>query len=240
MTEICTSKRHRPAGWPRLEPMPHGYTNRTATDGSVVVKSYQGPDAAHRRGREAAVLTALAGQLPVPQVLDHGQTILWLGLLPGQHGQELIDRGLAEPVLEACGLMLRRIHALGQDVVPGLAAGSGSAVLVHGDYGPQNILLDPAAREVTAVLDWEWAHAGDPIKDLAWCEWIIRMHHPDQTPALNTFFAAYGNYPPWHARQQAMLAQCRALLAFCKQWQPSDPAVRLWHRRIRITQSWAE
>ena len=32
---------------------------------------------------------------------------------PGVHGQELIDGGLAEQVLCACGQMLRRIHAIG-------------------------------------------------------------------------------------------------------------------------------
>jgi hypothetical protein len=23
------------------------------------------------------------------------------------------------------------------------------------------------------VLDWEWAHRGEPVEDLAWCEWIV-------------------------------------------------------------------
>jgi len=33
-------------------------------------------------------------------------------------------------------------------------------------------------------VDWEWAHAGNPIEDLAWCEWIVRMHHPRDVTAL--------------------------------------------------------
>ena len=37
-------------------------------------------------------------------------------------------------------------------------------MLVHGDYGPQNVLLDRADLEITAVLDWEWAHAGHPVE----------------------------------------------------------------------------
>ena len=40
------------------------------------------------------------------------------------------------------------------------------ARLVHGDFNPSNILID-AAGEVTGVLDWEFAHAGDPIADVA-------------------------------------------------------------------------
>jgi aminoglycoside phosphotransferase (APT) family kinase protein len=37
-------------------------------------------------------------------------------------------------------------------------------------HGYDNTLLDPAAQEATAILDWEWAHAGDRVEDLAWCE----------------------------------------------------------------------
>jgi aminoglycoside phosphotransferase (APT) family kinase protein len=65
-------------------------------------------------------------------------------------------------------------------------------VLVHGDYGPNDLLLDPAAGRVTAVLGWEWARAGDPVADLAWCEWIVRTHPRAQAAAIGGFWAAYG------------------------------------------------
>ena len=42
----------------------------------------------------------------------------------------------------------------------------GRPVLVHGDAGPGNFLFD--AGHLTALLDWELAHAGDPMEDLAW------------------------------------------------------------------------
>ena len=38
--------------------------------------------------------------------------------------------------------------------------------LVHGDFRMGNLMLD--ADGITAVLDWELAHCGDPIEDLAW------------------------------------------------------------------------
>ncbi len=38
--------------------------------------------------------------------------------------------------------------------------------LCHGDAGPGNFLHD--GRRVTALLDWEFAHIGDPHDDLAW------------------------------------------------------------------------
>jgi aminoglycoside phosphotransferase (APT) family kinase protein len=113
-------------------------------------------------------------------------------------------------------------------------------VLVHGDFGPNNVLLDPQAAAVTAVLDWEWAHCGDPVEDLAWCEWIIRMHHPAETAALGELWAGYGWAPAWAQRQQAMSAQCRALAQFCERWEPGGSGVAQWHRRLAITRSWTE
>ena len=38
--------------------------------------------------------------------------------------------------------------------------------LVHSDLNPKNLILDPAALTVAAVLDWEFAHAGHPFTDL--------------------------------------------------------------------------
>lgn len=40
------------------------------------------------------------------------------------------------------------------------------AVLVHGDLGPGNVLHN--GRRVTGMCDWELAHVGDPMEDLAW------------------------------------------------------------------------
>ena len=38
--------------------------------------------------------------------------------------------------------------------------------LVHSDFNPKNLLLDPETLEVAALLDWEYAHAGHPFTDL--------------------------------------------------------------------------
>lgn len=42
----------------------------------------------------------------------------------------------------------------------------GRVCLVHSDLNPKNLLLDPESLAVTAVLDWEYAHAGHPYTDL--------------------------------------------------------------------------
>lgn len=38
--------------------------------------------------------------------------------------------------------------------------------LVHSDFNPKNILVDPGTGEVTGLLDWEHSHAGSPFTDL--------------------------------------------------------------------------
>ena len=40
------------------------------------------------------------------------------------------------------------------------------ACLVHSDFNPKNLLVDPATGEVAGLLDWEFAHAGNPHTDL--------------------------------------------------------------------------
>jgi len=39
--------------------------------------------------------------------------------------------------------------------------------LVHSDFRNGNLIVDPA-KGVVAVLDWELAHVGDPMRDLGW------------------------------------------------------------------------
>lgn len=51
-------------------------------------------------------------------------------------------------------------------------------VLVHSDFNPKNLLVDPGTLELTGVLDWEFAHAGSPLADLGN---LLRL---DRAPAL--------------------------------------------------------
>jgi len=64
--------------------------------------------------------------------------------------------GLAQPVFELALTWLDRRKPLP------LA----KPVLVHGDYRTGNYLADETG--VTAILDWELAHLGDPLEDLGW------------------------------------------------------------------------
>ena len=139
--------------------------------------STTGSDAAERSEREYLCLTNLADRLPVPQALDRdlARPALTLREVPGTHGQDMIEAGRAAEVLRLLGALLARLQEIDVTAVPGLP-GSGE-VIVHGDFGPQNLLVD--GGHVSALLDWEFAHLGRPVEDLAWAEWIVRMHHPD-------------------------------------------------------------
>ncbi|GAA4601463.1 aminoglycoside phosphotransferase (APT) family kinase protein [Actinoplanes octamycinicus] len=202
--------------------MRHGYTNDTRRDGDVVIKRFQGPDAELRRATESRVLTRMAAAgVPVPDLIAEPPGELWTRYVPGAHGQDLIDAGHAAAVLDSCGRTLTRLRT------------------VHGDYGPNNMLFDPVTFATVAVLDWEWAHDGDPIEDLAWCEWIVRMHHPHAAADLDALFTGYGHRPPWPARHAAMLAKCHAMRTVAAATAgPDSPAAHTWRHRIDLTESW--
>jgi aminoglycoside phosphotransferase (APT) family kinase protein len=59
-------------------------------------------------------------------------------------------------------------------------------VLVHGDAGPGNFLFDDSG--ITAIIDWELAHAGDPVEDLAW---VTLRSALDQVPGVDELLDGY-------------------------------------------------
>ena len=86
--------------------------------------------------------------------------------------------------------------------------------LVRGAAGPVNSL--PAGDRGTAVLDFELAHLGDPMEDLAW----VGTRHaqeplPDFDRLLRGYAAAAGREPdPERIRFHAVFAELRiAVLA---------------------------
>lgn len=62
-----------------------------------------------------------------------------------------------------------------------IPAYDGPAVLCQGDTGPGNfIYLDD---RVLGVIDWELAHIGDPMDDIAWLSWRATQHGFPDFPA---------------------------------------------------------
>ena len=218
--------------------MKHGYTNRTDRQGATVRKVYDGPDAAQRQARERLALEALRGRFPVPRITGTGPGWLATEFVAGAHGQDLIDAGQAASVLAGCGRVLRQLHSLDPRLIaPGA---TGDVVIQHGDFGPNNLLFGAEDGRVMAALDWEFSGVGEAITDIAWCEWIVRMHHPESVYELPAFFDAYGSKPSWTSRQDEMVRRCRWLEDFTTQWDPAGPAAAVWRDRIRTVQHWEE
>ncbi len=179
-----------------------------------------------------------AASCAVPEVVaDDRPNELTVSFVPGDHGQDLLDRGHGKWVLGLCGSLLRTLERIGDDLPPEIP-GRGPQ-LVHGDFGPQNILFDLEQEEVAAVLDWEFAHRGEVIEDVAWCEWIVRMHHGDRQADLVHLFDGFGRCPPWHLRHAQMLRRCEELLHFADRQGWTD-AAEMWRARVTATEGWTE
>jgi aminoglycoside phosphotransferase (APT) family kinase protein len=90
------------------------------------------------------------GAPPGPDACAETEIAKWAGV---------IDREALEPqpVLRAALEWLRQ-----RPPPPAL-----KLVLVHADYRTGNFLAQPDG-EIKAVLDWEMAHIGDPLEDVAW------------------------------------------------------------------------
>ena len=219
----------------------HGYTNDTSTDGRRVIKRYLGPDAELRRRRELMIYDKLARQLPLPRLLASHADRLELQWLPGVPGQELLE-DQPDAVLTAIGQLARQVHDVDLDQLSEADRTlPGGSVLVHGDFGPQNVLLDPETAVPTALVDWELTHIGHRFEDLAWAEWIVRTHHAAVVDRLPALFDGYGDRPAWADRHAAMIDKCHWALDFVGRWESGDtPATALWRQRLAATQSFVE
>lgn len=77
------------------------------------------------------------------------------------------------------------------------------AVLVHSDFNLKNLLADPVTWELTAVLDWEFAHAGSPFADVGNLTRFER--EPDLLAALDAGLAHWSAVPDpdWFVKGRA-------------------------------------
>ena len=79
--------------------------------------------------------------------------------------------------------------------------------VVHGDYRTGNFLVD-AKGDIRAILDWEMAHLGDPLEDLAWALDPLWSHgdpaHPAGTVARDRAIAIWEEASELRAEAQAL------------------------------------
>jgi Ser/Thr protein kinase RdoA (MazF antagonist) len=141
-----------------------GASGTTFSDGQVILR------VGERVADEILATSAAAAAVPVPRVLDRieldGRTAALLERVTGRTAGDLAlttpERAAA--VGRACGAL----HDLlsGVPAPPGLREQSQGGRLLHLDLHPYNVLVDDGG-EVTAVIDWANAAAGDPQLDAA-------------------------------------------------------------------------
>jgi aminoglycoside phosphotransferase (APT) family kinase protein len=132
------------------------YVMRRVEGTAIARKLLRDPPYEKARGRITAQLGEILARIHATDSrtlppLAHRQAADHIASLRG-----LLDSlGYAQPVFELALTWLDRRK-------PTPAA----PVLVHGDYRTGNYLADETG--VTAILDWEGAHLGDPVEDLGW------------------------------------------------------------------------
>lgn len=183
--------------------------NTVRWDGSAVVKHFGERLAACERERE--VLARLEGELPLPRlaVPDPTAGTLRLEYVDGIGAETVVESGHAG-FLQELGRFLRNLQRIDRGSLAGALPGDGP-VIAHGDFAHYNVLMADDPPGLAAVLDWEMAHLGDPIEDLAWCEWQFRNRFEHHTWALPRLFAGYGHMPEWAAREAAVQARLSTL-----------------------------
>jgi hypothetical protein len=126
-----------------------------------------------------------------------------------------------------------RSTVISQRWLDGCSAAERTA-LCHGDAGPGNFLFEGA--RVTALLDWEFAHVGDPLDDLAWVAVRAQLlgGFGDLARGYRVWSAATG-LPPDPARIEyyralvlvRMAVSCRVALAHASARQADTTVYRL-------------
>ena len=136
-------------------------------------------------GRTAAVLAGMPMMRPGPFV----DAELRLGTFPDADLAAWVDSRLTRWSTGA-----RARLATVADRAQDLLDIEPRACLVHSDLNPKNVLVDPDSLEVTAVLDWEFAHAGHPWTDLGN---LVRLErHPAYVDAvLEAWATVHGGRP---------------------------------------------
>jgi aminoglycoside phosphotransferase (APT) family kinase protein len=141
--------------------------------------------------RDVATQLARLHRIPVEQF---GDKIDGATMTNQQKALEWLDKSYAtfrslnrgSPVFEAAFQWLRENVALND----------GARSLVHGDYGLNNILIHD--NQVSVILDWEFAHIGNPIYDLGYF-----YYQAESLGSFQEFLEAYraaGGFNPTQAQ----------------------------------------
>jgi len=151
--------------------------------------------------------TGLSG---VPEPLGIDGDIERLRFLPGESGGDGWYHQHSDVGLRSAARLLRRVHDASRGWEPpagavwGCPPGRGT-VVCHGDPGPWNFIWD--GDDAVGLVDWDFAHPGDPIEDVAYAlKWFaplrpddlaLSWHHfpevPDRRHRVAVFLDEYGD-----------------------------------------------
>jgi aminoglycoside phosphotransferase (APT) family kinase protein len=141
-------------------------------------------------GVPGVLMTRLPGRTPEAPGPTEEQVDQMAALLPVLHATPVPsgsglrryrpydqDRDLVPPVWSTDDVMWGRaigIHRSLRDTGSGDSGDpGGSGVLLHRDYHPGNLLLDPASGEVSGLVDWASASRGLPDADVGHCRFNL-------------------------------------------------------------------
>ncbi|HEV2132374.1 MAG TPA: phosphotransferase family protein [Longimicrobiaceae bacterium] len=138
------------------------------------------------QGREAFVMQRLQGESVGRRIVQRPELAAARAVLPLQMAEELARIHDIAPerlpflpkrseALAVIQLLERELDAL-EEPHPAIELGlrwlrehlprGNDPVVCHGDFRIGNLMVD--AQGLVGVLDWEFAHLGDPVEDLAW------------------------------------------------------------------------
>ncbi len=129
----------------------------------------------HRADWRALGINEFLGPAPTPdsaaqtEIVDRWERIMRLDAMEPQ------------PVLELALRWLKRNRPL-----------AAAITVVHGDYRTGNFLFDD--EKITAILDWEMVHLGDPLEDVGWLcirSWRQGTELPGGLVERERFFEMY-------------------------------------------------
>jgi len=208
--------------------------NQVSIAGDHVIKQYIGPGAFHRWQTELHVLTEISDTLPVPKILNSpNEAELTIEVVSGYRSDLILSSENSQKLFQNIGQTLKNIHRLPVNELIGKIPGNGKT-LIHGDFLFQNIFFDPNSHFKITILDWEWAHLGEIVEDLAWMEWSIRMNFARYEKDIPIFYEAYGEVPDWQSRKDAMMMQCNRNLEFARMI-GERKVIQQWQNRSQIT-----
>jgi aminoglycoside phosphotransferase (APT) family kinase protein len=106
------------------------------------------------------------------------------------------------------------------------------ACLVHSDFNPKNIQVEPSTGQVTGLLDWEYSHAGSPFTDLGN---ILRFdRRPDFADAVLSTYSENVVDAPEHLLDRARAADLWALVDLAARRDENPVAVRAHDRLLAM------